>query len=252
LAGVLNQFYSDLNVNQPSCLLKHPIYEVVEPSKVPNQAYLDQIKYLFDQGLMEEYQRNNPKQIGDFQSYVWMVMGVDNLGSKMKSTTEVFGAIHTKVSEYKQVQEKISKDYEENIREKINQVKRKNLFVLDKLLAVHALLEKVALQHNECKRKPSEELRLYNKIVTLEGVPNEIQTRLLDVRLNRENVKVTRPKGTLSTMTDNESKKNVLELLSKMKKGVEILSKVNQEDADDVDKMLRYAESKVKLNPSQF
>jgi len=31
------------------------------------------MKYLFDQGLMEEYQRNNPKQIGDFQSYVWMV-----------------------------------------------------------------------------------------------------------------------------------------------------------------------------------
>ena len=46
-------------------------------------------------------------------------MGVDNLGNKMKSTTEVFGAIHSKVAEYKTVQEKISKDYEENIREKV-------------------------------------------------------------------------------------------------------------------------------------
>ncbi len=93
-------------------------------------------------------------------------MGVDNLQNKVKSTNEVFGAIHSKVGEYKTVQEKISKDYEENIREKINQVKRKNLFVLDKLLAVHALLEKVALQHNECKRKPSEEVKFRFFIVS--------------------------------------------------------------------------------------
>jgi len=46
-------------------------------------------------------------------------MGVDNLGNKMKTTTEAFGSIHAKVAEYKTAQEKISKDYEENIREKV-------------------------------------------------------------------------------------------------------------------------------------
>lgn len=245
--AILDEVGGTLNLQNPvTCKFKHPIYQTVQVHGVP-PAEASQYKFVFDSALWEEYQKNLPSQSGKFQYYIGFIMGMDALEKRVKETVNYFELLNKTENELRIKQDGILKEYDTKLKEDINRIKRKNFILLDKLLTVHALLEKVALQYNECNRKPNEEMRLYNKYVTLEAVPNEIQTRLLDIRLNRENAKVANPKNTLSHVTDQESKRNVLDLLSKMKKGVEILNKMHQDDARDVEQMLRYAENKGKI-----
>mmetsp|Transcript_34108 Transcript_34108/g.30880 ORF Transcript_34108/g.30880 Transcript_34108/m.30880 type:complete len:166 (+) Transcript_34108:251-748(+) len=159
--------------NFQTCKLKQPYIESLQVNQMPPN-YVNQIHLLFDNQTWQEYVKKVPNATKLFNFYIGFVCGLDHLKDKVKGTSEYYVSTNKKSEDFLGKIEQYAKKYDTKIVDEIKKTKRKNYLILDKLLVVHALLEKVALQHNECNRKPNEEMNLYNKYTDLESLPNEI------------------------------------------------------------------------------
>jgi len=86
-------------------------------------------------------------------------------------------------------------------------------------------------------------MRLYNSYLALESTPNELRTKLVDIRTNLDELRVQPVRRQANDDLQNipsESKTNMLNLMEKLKKGIEILDKMHTKNAKDVTLMQQY------------
>jgi len=131
--------------------------------------------------------KNNPDPK---KFYVSEIRGIDTLKGRIQNNTALHAKQFNKTEENLRKLETLTTQYENKMKPQIDIVKQKNKLILDKLLTVHGLFEKLAIQYNEYDRRPNEEMRVHNQHEAMENVPNELRNKLLDVRMSLDDIRM--------------------------------------------------------------
>jgi len=242
LKNVINDFYQAVNINNPTeCKLRAPVYDEIPQPYINNPQYFWNNSYIptLDQNTWNEMQKNNPDAR---KFYVSEIRGTDVLKVRIGNNRTLHENQCKKMDEMTNRLDLLGAHYDHELRSKIEQVKKQNYLLMDKLLTVHGMFENLALLYNEYDRKPNAEMRLLSAYNEMEQVPYEIKSKLMDLRSALEGAKLKRENRDTDDFKtlQPESKTQLLELLDKFKKGVETLDGIQQNNLKDVHAMQNY------------
>jgi hypothetical protein len=246
LRNVLVDFQNAMNIQNPTeCLLRAPVYDEIPATQINNPQFFWNPNYFptLDSKVWNETQKSNPDPK---KFYVSEIRGIETLQARTQNNKVLHQKQLEKVDSCIAKLDKISAAHQSDVLPRIEVVKQKNKLILDKLLIVHSLFEKLAIQYNEYDRKPNEEMRVHNLHSAMEGIPNELRNKLLDIRMSLDDIRMAPTKRSnvdeITTLPSN-SKQNMLNLMEKFKKGIETLERMEQRDVKEVQLMQNYLES---------
>eukprot|EP01016_Furgasonia_blochmanni_P005581 TRINITY_DN12172_c0_g1_i1.p1 TRINITY_DN12172_c0_g1~~TRINITY_DN12172_c0_g1_i1.p1 ORF type:complete len:290 (+),score=87.76 TRINITY_DN12172_c0_g1_i1:186-1055(+) len=191
----------------------------------------DVLMLQIEPSVMAEYQKLNP-ETGKF-NFRFEIFGLE----QMKERTNAVGVVYENslktIEDQKRKVKEIRDKYQTNLKERILVIHRRNNVILQKLISINGIVEQIATERNLVNRKTNEEMRIYNKLKSVESLPNELTSKILDIRMLNEELPVRNLSKkfddiSLRSRNIDETRTNVLSMLNTLKEGISCLQQLNE------------------------